>query len=179
VLSNGPRRAAFRLTYTPWDASGGGDKAEETKRFTVDCGTNFDAVESTFDFAADEATVGIGITEHPAVEGFPAAVLTRDPQGRWMSYWEENKDGGLGTAVILAADAIPAGFAHEAPEKSPGYGNHLLLVKARDNAPLRYFTGAGWNKSGQFADRAAWESYVKAFAAAVANPLTITVSARP
>jgi len=178
VLSNGPRRAAFRLTYTPWDAGGSG-KAEETKRFTVDCGSNFDAVESTFDFAADEAIVGIGITEHPAVEGFPAAVLTRDPDGRWMSYWEENKDGGLGTAVIIASDATPEGFAHEAPEKSPGYGNHLLLVKARDGVPLRYFTGAGWNKSGQFADRAAWESYVKSFAAAVANPLTIAVSARP
>ena len=24
--------------------------------------------------------------------------------------------------------------------------------------PLRYFTGAGWNRSGQFADRASWES---------------------
>ena len=29
--------------------------------------------------------------------GFPEAVLTRDPDGRWMSYWEENKDGGLGS----------------------------------------------------------------------------------
>jgi hypothetical protein len=73
------------------------------------------------------------------VEGFPAAVLTRDPDGRWMSYWEENKDGGLGTAVIIASDATPEAFAHEAPEKSPGYGNHLLLVKARDGVPLRLF----------------------------------------
>ena len=40
-------------------------------------------------------------------------MLTRDPDGRWMSFWEENKDGGLGVAVILANDATPAGFAHE------------------------------------------------------------------
>jgi unsaturated rhamnogalacturonyl hydrolase len=45
--------------------------------------------------------------------------------------------------------------------------------------PLRYFTGAGWNRSGQFADRAAWEAYVKAFAATAANPLRIVVGARP
>ena len=178
VLSNGPRRAAFNLTYTPWDAGAIG-KVQETKQFIVDCGTSFDAAQSTFDFVRDEATIGIGITEHPAAAGFPAAVLTRDEQGRWMSYWEENKDGGLGIAVILAGDATPAGFAHEPPAKVPGNGNHLLLVKARDGVPLRYFTGAGWNKSGQFADRAAWESYVKSFAAAVASPLTVTVSARP
>ena len=178
VLSNGPRRAAFQLTYTPWDAGNTG-KAQEVKTFTVDCGINLDAVESTFDFATAEATVGIGITEHPQPQGFPAAVLTRDPDGRWMSYWEENKDGGLGTAVILGKDVTPAGYAHEAPEKTPGNGNHLLLVKARDGVPLRYFTGAGWNKSGQFTDRASWEAYVKAFAAAVANPLTISLSARP
>ncbi len=52
VLSNGPRRAAFRLTYAPWDAGVAG-QVQETKQFTVDCGRNFDAVESTFDFASD------------------------------------------------------------------------------------------------------------------------------
>ena len=49
VLSNGPRRAAFRLTYAPWDAGAAG-KVQETKQFTVDCGRNFDAVESSFRF---------------------------------------------------------------------------------------------------------------------------------
>jgi hypothetical protein len=178
VLSNGPRRAAFKLTYTPWDAGDAG-KVQETKQFTIDCGVNFDSVESTFDLPADQAVVGIGITEHAQVAGFPAAVLTKDPDGRWMSFWEENKDGGLGIAVILAGGGDPAGFAYEAPAKTPGNGNNLLLVKARDGVPLRYFTGAGWNRSGQFADRAAWEAYVKAFAATVANPLKIAVGARP
>jgi hypothetical protein len=178
VLSNGPRRGAFRLTYAPWDAGNAG-KVQETKQFAIDCGRNFDAVTSTFDFPIDQAVIGIGITEHPRAAGFPEAVLTRDPGGRWMSYWEENKEGGLGTAVIFADGGEPAGFAHEAPEKTPGNGNHLLLVKARDGVPLRYFTGAGWNRSGQFANRAAWEAYVKSFAAAVAHPLVITVGAKP
>jgi len=178
VLSNGPRRAVFKLTYAPWDA-GGDSKIEETKRFTVDCGVNFDTVESIFDLDSDEAVIAVGITDHPAAKGFPDGVLTRDPQGRWMSLWEEDGNGGLGTAVILDNAAQAAGFAHEAPAKSPGYGNHLLLVKAHDGVALRYFVGAGWNRSGQFSDRAGWESYVKAFAAAVAKPLTITVSARP
>jgi hypothetical protein len=45
------------------------------------------------------------------------------------------------------------------------------VFKTRDGVPVKYFTGAGWNRSGQFTDRASWENYVKAFAAAVAKPL--------
>ena len=176
VLSNGPQRASFKLQYAPFDV-GDSAKAEETKQFTVDCGTNFDSVESVFALPGSDATVGIGITEHPPVAGFPAAVLTKDPDGRWMSYWEENKDGGLGIAVILANDVVPAGFAHEASEKPNGYGNHLILVKARDGAPIRYFTGAGWTGSKQFADRAAWEAYVRDHAARAQNPLKVSVAA--
>jgi hypothetical protein len=178
VLSNGPRRAAFELTYAPWDAGNIG-KVEEVKRFTVDCGVNFDAVQSTFDFAGDEAVIGIGITEHPQAAGFPKPVLTRDPDSRWMSLWEENPDGGLGVAVILAGGTSSETYAYEPPAKTPGFGNHLLIFKARDGMPVKYFTGAGWNRSGQFTDRASWESYVKAFAAGAAAPLTVTVSAKP
>jgi len=178
VLSNGPRRAVFVLTYAPWEAGSLGN-VSETKRFTVDCGRNFDSVESVFDFAAATAEVGIGITEHAQAEGFPAGVLTKDPDGRWMSWWEENSDGGLGVAVILGPTENPAGFAYEAPAKRPGNGNHVLRVKAKDGVPVHYFTGAGWTKSGQFADRAAWETYVREHAARAAKPFTVTVSARP
>ena len=176
ILSNGPRRAAFKLNYAPFDVGTQG-RVAETKQFTVDCGRNFDAVESVFDFPDDDAIVGIGITEHPAVEGFPKAVLTKDPDGRWMSFWEDNQDGGLGIAVILANDATPAGFAHEDAPGGKGNANNLLLVKAKDNVPLRYLTGAGWTKSGQFDGRAAWERYVKDFAARAQKPLTVAVSA--
>ena len=105
-------------------------------------------------------------------------MLTRDPNGRWMSLWEENKDGGLGTAVILAKDVTSTGYARDSPDDS-GKFNHLLLVKVYDKAPLAYYAGAGWNRSGQFASRAAWEAYVQDFAARVAHPLAVTVSAKP
>lgn len=176
VLSNGPRRAAFTLTYAPWDAGTLG-KVSETKRFTVDCGSNFDRVESTFEFEADEAVVGIGITAHATAAGFPAPVLTKDPQGRWMSLWEENSAGGLGVAIVLSQDATPAGFATEQGKSSKDSGNHLLLVKTRAAAPVHYFTGAGWSRSGQFKNRDEWERYVKNFQERVQKPITVHVSA--
>ncbi len=178
VLANGPRRAVFQLTYAPWDAGALG-QVRELKQIGVDCGRNHDAHVSVFEFEGSEATVGIGITEHPRVEGFPASVLTQDPDGRWMSFWEENKDGGLGIAVVLGKQEDAAGFAYEPPAKSPGNGNHLILVKASNGKPVHFYAGAGWTGSGQFADRAAWEQYVREIAARVADPLQISVSARP
>src|SRR5882672_8393121 len=172
VFANGPRRAAFKLAYAPFDAGAAG-KVTETKNFTVDCGRNFDAVESVFQFAGAETVVAIGLTEHKTAAGFAAAVVTSGD--RWMSVWEDTKDGGVGVAAILANGAQAAGIAQEGPDDR-GNINHLLLVKAAAGAPLRYFTGAGWNKSGQFADRAAWESYVRDFAARVGKPLTATLS---
>jgi hypothetical protein len=177
VLSNGPRRAAFMLEYAPFEIANGGS-AKSLKRFTIDCGGNFDQIEERFSFAGPSQIAGIGLTEHRKAAGDPDAVLTRDPNGRWMSLWEENKDGGLGTAVILAKDVTSTGYAHDSPDDS-GKLNHLLLVKVHDKAPLAYYAGAGWNRSGQFASRAAWEAYVKDFATRVAHPLAVSVSAQP
>ena len=176
VLVNGPRRAAFKLNYASFDTGHG--YVFETKQFTVDCGVNFDAVESVFKMPGPDATVAIGLTQHKLAAGFAPAVITRDPDNRWFSVWEESKDGGVGVAAILAPDTQSIGTASESPDKG-GNVNHLLLVKATNGVPVHYFTGAGWDKSGQFRGRAEWESYVKSFAAGVAQPLTIAVSARP
>jgi len=178
VLANGPRHASFVLTYAPWD-SGAVGQVSESKMFRVDCGRNFDSVHSTFSFKGEELVAGIGITEHPPAAGFPAAVLTKDPDGRWMSYWEENKDGGLGVAVILAPRAEKAGFAREDAPGGKGNANNLLLVKVKPDVPVPYYTGAGWTKSGQFKDRASWETYVKENAMRMQHPLQIEVSAKP
>ena len=155
VLSNGPRRAVFRLDLRALGRGRGGQASRRPSRSPSIAGVNFDTVESTFDFAADEARDRHRHHRSSArPTGFPAGVLTRDPEGRWMSLWEENEDGGLGVAVILDSGVQRRGLRHEPPAKTPGYGNHLLLVKARDGVPVRYFTGAGWNRSGQFSDRA-------------------------
>ena len=134
---------------------------------------------SVFDFAASEAVVGIGITEHAQAAGFSKAVLTKDPAGRWMSFWEENKDGGLGIGVILGAGETPGGFAYELAAEVPGNANNLLLVKAKDGVPIRYFTGAGWTGSGQFANRAGVGNVRQGHAARAAKPFKVVVSVKP
>ena len=121
-------------------------------------------------------TIGIGITAHPRVQGFAEPVLTKDPNGRWMSLWEESRHGGLGVAVVLAKDTPSEGVAYEAGATNKDNGNYLVLVKAQRGAPVRYFAGAGWSGSGQFKDRLAWERYVKDFHDRSQHPISVQVT---
>ncbi len=47
LITTGPIRSEFELTYDAWDA-GGGRMVSETKRISIDAGSNLSRVESTF-----------------------------------------------------------------------------------------------------------------------------------
>ena len=170
VLANGPLRAVFELDYAPWQA--GTASIAERKRFIVEAGRNFDEVTSTLAFTGDPQTLAIGITHHPKVE----TTLNKDPNGRFMSVWEESPDGGLGIAVILAPDAEPAGFADQPVGPKGEFGNYLLLVRATASKPVHYYLGAGWDRSGQFKSRADWDRYVADFVSRITDPIQVTVT---
>jgi hypothetical protein len=175
VLSNGPRRVAFELNYASWSAGDAG-KVAERRRVVLDCGSQFNAVESRFEISADASTVGIGITVHPTVEGFAAPKLTAGPDGRWLSNWEEGPHGGLGVAVILDPEAAPSGKATETAAQG-GNSNYLLLTKVTSNAPLKYLTGFGWSGAGRFRNQEEWEAHVKLTYEQWRHPLEISLRA--
>ena len=53
-----------------------------------------------------------------------------------------------------------------------------LLVVARVPADtIVYWAGGGWDRSGHFADFAAWKSYVDAFARGAQSPIEVSVTA--
>ncbi len=167
VLANGPVRAVFELTYEPWD--GGGFQVSETKRFTVDAGHNLDRIESTFAFdGRPEITVGLGLGKHPQA----ATALGQNKEQGWLTVWEKYiSDGQLGCGVLLAPGPAPS-FAETKTD-------YLLLAKAKPGEPLRYYAGAGWDRSGDFASQADWEGYVSAQYARLKAPVTLSYSALP
>ena len=64
VITTGPIRSEFELTYDAWDA--GGRKISETKRISIDAGSNLSRVESTF--SSDDKSplqIGVGLAERP------------------------------------------------------------------------------------------------------------------
>lgn len=163
IIADGPLRAVFELTYDDWDA--GGRKLTQTQRISLDAGSNFSRVESRLACAKPgPLVVAVGISQRPG-DGKP----TQDAAAGWMSYWEPEvaPNGSIACAVVIPNGAA-TGFA-------AAEGNFLALGKATPGKPFVHYLGAGWSKSGDFADPAAWESYVRQFALGLKSPLRVKV----
>lgn len=172
VLANGPLRAIFELRYDNWDA--GGVQVSEVKRFTIDAGRNLNQVESTFNFSGPaQLTVAVGMNKTPGDKSQDAvATLARLPADGALTQWfTQRSNGAFGTAVLLP-DSGETAFASD--EK-----NELVLAKVAPGQTLRYFTGAGWSRAGEFTTQQAWLAYVGAAAARARSPLTVTASPAP
>jgi hypothetical protein len=162
VLADGPLRAVFELTYGGWDA-GNGRTVSEVKRFSIDAGSNMTRVETRFASSSKAPlTVGVGIVQRDGVGHY-----TADGSVGFNSYWEpaHGDDGSTGCGVIL-----PAGVkAFDVIDQQ-----QLTLGTAQPGQPFVYYFGAGWSKSGDFADSAAWDAYVRSYAQKLKAPLKVS-----
>jgi hypothetical protein len=149
LLENGPARVAFELGYAPYDA--GGVKVSERRRFMLETGSNLNRIETRFDWdgGPEELQAAAGIVKR-AGGGEPGFA----EDGAWMAYWEPEQpgNGSIGCAVIMASPAKPMDTKEQA----------FLLTTVKRGQPLVYYAGAGWTKSGDFLDKAAWMRYVSA-----------------
>jgi rhamnogalacturonyl hydrolase YesR len=187
VITTGPVRSEFELTYDAWDA--GGRRVSETKRISIDAGSNMSRAESVF--ASDNPSplqVGVGIALRP-----DGGALREEKGAGWMSYWQpaDRDRGSIGCAVVFPAGGIREFTAESAtlPRLTPaqlstpdGEGlqpvaNLLAIVTAEPGRPLVYWLGAGWSRSGDFPDGAAWEAYVSRFRERLHAPVRVTWSA--
>ena len=191
LITTGPIRSEFELTYDAWDA-GNGRMVSETKRYSIDAGSWFTKAQSTF--ASDDAsplTIGIGLAER-ACGTNGAELITQDQPEGWMSYWqpEDKPKGIIGDAIILPAGSVQA-FTNDAPnmpdskihaevpqpthEGAPPIRDLLAITRAQVGQPVEYYFGACWNRSGDFTNDVQWASYVKRFAERRDQPLQVTV----
>lgn len=161
LLADGPLRAAFELRYDGWNA--GGQRVSETKRFSIDAGSNFTRVESVYTSADGKPLeVGVGISQRKG-----DGRLVKDEAAGWMSYWQPEKapNGHTACAIIVPGQPVKAGSDGE---------DALLVGHAMPGQPFVHYLGAGWSKSGDFPDAAAWEAKVANVAARVATPLKVS-----
>lgn len=162
VLAVGPVRTVFELDYDAWDAAG--RAFTETKRISLDAGSNLNRIESTLRSPVPgPVTVGIGIAARKEGKEW-----TADAQAGWLAYWEPEAapHGRIGCAVV-----VPGGFTNTVDAAS----SRLALTRAIVGAPFIYYAGAGWNQCGDFGDASAWEAYVRDFARRLAAPLVVKI----
>ena len=89
----------------------------------------------------------------------------------WLRTWEpiqKGKSGNLGCGVIVDPG--------ELVDFTEGDGNYLVIAKAAAGQPAVYYAGFGWDRSGDFANLAEWDSYLQQYARRVRSPLKITIS---
>jgi unsaturated rhamnogalacturonyl hydrolase len=166
VLTNGPIRLVFELGYAPFEA-GPNLKVTETKRITLDAGTNFNRLASTFkvEGGAAKVDVGVGIGKHPSSD------LKTDKA--WMRTWEAVKDdnSSLGCAVV-----VPPGTS--AGIKTTDLDT-FIVAKASANVPFVYYMGSEWSKRpGGAADAGAWTKVVQDEARDIGAPVKVTLSVK-
>jgi rhamnogalacturonyl hydrolase YesR len=182
IITTGPVRSEFELTYDAWEAGVG--KISETRRIRIDAGSNMTRVESIFGAShRPRFEVGIGVAQRPG----NGAIAQNQEEG-WMSYWQtaDRDRGNIACAVVLP-DKIEK-FATESAalpkltqtdlvtpndEGLPPVANLLAVTPAEAGKPFLYYLGAGWSKSGDFTAETDWENYVRQFVARLHAPLKV------
>lgn len=146
IITTGPIRSEFELTYDAWDADG--RKISETKRISIDAGSNMSRMESIFTAATppsqsgDEASppqtplqIGVGLAERPGdnvvvADGSPeiaawqnstakGLVVQNQAEG-WMTYWQPQdfNKGTTATAFVLPKGSVET-FTTDKPNLPP------------------------------------------------------------
>lgn len=184
IIATGPVRSEFEMTYDDWEA--GKDKISETKRISIDAGSNMTRVESSFVAGQRRGfEIGIGIAQRPG-----DGVTGKNQEEGWMSYWQpaDRDRGNIGCAIVLPGKigefatesaTLPkptqADLTTPSDEGLPPVSNLLAIARAEAGKPFRYYLGAAWSKSGDFPGETDWENYVRQFVARLHAPLEITL----
>jgi len=164
VLANGPIRVLFELDYEAFDVNG--VKVTETKRVSLDAGSQLDHFVSTYHPEKPVAlTCGIGLKKVAGEQ------KEYDASNGCLAVWEnvEKNSGMQGVALVMD----PASIKQETEDKQ----NNLLLVTCAPDHPVSYWAGFAWDRAGLITDAAAWNKYVHAFARGLASPIEVKVSA--
>jgi len=205
IITTGPIRSEFELTYQTWDADG--RKVSETKRISIDAGSNMSRVESTF--SSDDKSplqIGVGLAERPGENiiamdnalledawqnSTAKGLVVQNQDEGWMTYWQPQDfaKGVTAVAIILPKGSIET-FTNDLPnlsaskftapthtftEGQPAIRDLLAITQVEIGKPLVYYLGAGWSESGDFPDAKSWNDYIRRFAERRDQPLQITI----
>lgn len=164
VLANGPIRVMFELDYPTFEA--GSAKITETKRISLDAGSNLDRLTSTYkvDGSLSPLNSGVGLKK---VRG---ETKEYNAEHGWLAKWEavEKNAGMQGLALVVDPKTVVS--------QTEDQLNLLLVLKADAANSVTYYAGFCWDKAGQGLDNFdSWKKYVDEFAQGVASPIEVVV----
>jgi len=160
LISDGPVRFEFEMTYAPWNANG--VEVTESKRITLDAGTHLNKIQSTFTFAgAATIDAAAGLAIHAGADFAPLE------DGRILSVWDTPQDptaGRIATGMI----EFPTQGAHSAQIAGQGF----LIFPVHSGQTFTYYAGSGWSKA-DMPTAESWNNYLKHTLSQLQHPLRV------
>lgn len=164
TIATGPLRTVFELDYEPWSEYG----VVETKRISLDLGSNFSKFEISLSSKEPVPNYTIGITLHKE-EG---EVYINDEQG-FYSHWEMIDSAYVGEGIVLDPSIVKKSFDYRT---SVSDQSQLLIVTNSNQSMLTYYAGFAWTESGQVASQEDWMGMLMSQAEIMANPVETTLN---
>jgi len=162
IIATGPLRTVFELDYYPWSDY----VVHETKRVSLDVGSNFSKYELSLTVDIPVPNFAIGISLHDN----KGEVKLETGKG-WFRYWEAIDDSFVGEGIVIDPATISDAVTNiiEVADQSN------LLVLAKPTKYLTYYAGFVWQKSGQVTTVSDWDAMLQKQSQIIANPLEVVV----
>ncbi len=164
TIATGPIRTVFELNYAPWVANG--RTIRETKRISLDLGSNLSRYEVFLEGEQSVPNVAVGLTLH---EG--QGEVKASPEEGWFRFWEPMDESELGVGLVIDP-AVVADYRERRVETRDQ--SHILVLANPANNKLTYYAGFGWKKSGQFNSAQEWDQYLAQFSKRMEEPLVVS-----
>lgn len=163
IIATGPLRTIFELGYEPWSIYG----VKETKRISLDLGSNFSKFEISLASEVPVPNYAIGITLH---ENKGEVKLSKEQN--IFSQWEPIDSSYVGEGIVVDPKIVKKAFEFrtETPDQS-----QLLVLTDSTQHTLIYYVGFAWSKSGQVSNEAEWLELLAKQADIVAHPLEVSI----
>ncbi len=163
TIAVGPLRTVFELNYAPYSPYA----VKETKRISLDLGSNFSKFEISFNADSPVPNITTGITLHD----LKGDLKINKKQG-WFRHVEMIDGSLLGEGIIMEKSLVADAFKNvsSVPDQS-----QLLVVTKPKNNSLSYYAGFAWQKSGQITSAADWDTMLQRQAEIISCPLKVVL----
>lgn len=163
VIATGPLRAIFELDYAPWSAYG----ITETKRISLDLGSNFSKFENKISAINKIPNYTLGITLHQ--EKGQVAI---NAQKGVFRHWEPIDDSFVGEGIVIDPSVVKTAMNHHSKSADQ---SQILVVTAPKKDTLTYYVGFVWSKSVQVQSVQDWDAMLEKQSQLIQSPLLIYV----
>ncbi|WP_258104876.1 DUF4861 domain-containing protein [Marinoscillum sp. MHG1-6] len=163
TIAIGPLRTVFELDYAPWSEYG----VKETKRITLDLGSNFSKYEISLSSDQPVPNYTIGITLHEK-EG----EVDLNGELGYYSHWEPIKGSQVGEGIVIDPTVVIKAFDFrtEVPDQS-----QLIVLTDSTLTTLTYYAGFAWTESGQVTTKEDWLQMLANQKEIVDNPVKVNI----